>query len=214
MNKYAKIALDGMITNNPTFKLVLGTCSTLALSTSASNGIGMGLSVTAVLLLSNVIISLLRRAIPDIVRIPAFIVIIATLVTVLKMFLFKYIPNLYDSMGVFLPLIVVNCLILGKAESFASKNPVLDSALDGLFAGLGFTLALTAIAVIREFLGSGSLFGVQIMPFSIGFFTTSAGAFFVYGLCIAVFVLITDRVEQRSRAAKAAAERKLLKEGL
>lgn len=210
MNKYAKIAVNGMITNNPTFKLVLGACSTLALTTSATNGIGMGLSVTIVLLLSNTIISLLRKVIPDTVRIPAYIVIIATLVTILKMFLYKYIPDLYDSMGVFLPLIVVNCLILGKAESFASKNPVFDSAIDGLSAGLGFTFALTLMGIIREFLGSGSIFGFSIMSFTIGFFTTSAGAFFVYGMCIAAFVQITGSVERSSRIRRVAAERKTL----
>lgn len=210
MNKYAKIAVNGMITNNPTFKLVLGACSTLALTTSATNGIGMGLSVTIVLLLSNTIISLLRKVIPDTVRIPAYIVIIATLVTILKMFLYKYIPDLYDSMGVFLPLIVVNCLILGKAESFASKNPVFDSAIDGLSAGLGFTFALTLMGVIREFLGSGSIFGFSIMPFTIGFFTTSAGAFFVYGMCIAAFVQITGSIERSSRIRRVATERKKL----
>lgn len=200
--KYGKIAYDGLITNNATFKLVLGTCATLAMSTSAVNSFGMGLSVTVVLLLSNVLISLLRKVIPNTVRIPAFVVIIATMVTLLRMVLDKYIPDLYDSMGVFLPLIVVNCVILGRAEAFASKNPVLDSAIDGIATGLGLTFALTLIGIIREFLGSGSFFGIQVMDFKIGFFTNSAGAFFVYGICIALFVLVTNKLEQARRVKK------------
>lgn len=200
--KYGKIAYDGLITNNATFKLVLGTCATLAMSTSAINSFGMGLSVTVVLLLSNVLISLLRKVIPNTVRIPAFVVIIATMVTLLRMVLDKYIPDLYDSMGVFLPLIVVNCVILGRAEAFASKNPVLDSAIDGIATGLGLTFALTFIGIIREFLGSGSFFGIQVMDFKIGFFTNSAGAFFVYGICIALFVLLTNKMEQARRVRK------------
>ena len=200
--KYGKIAYDGLITNNATFKLVLGTCATLAMSTSAINSFGMGLSVTVVLLLSNVLISLLRKVIPNTVRIPAFVVIIATMVTLLRMVLDKYIPDLYDSMGVFLPLIVVNCVILGRAEAFASKNPVLDSAIDGIATGLGLTFALTFIGIIREFLGSGSFFGIQVMDFKIGFFTNSAGAFFVYGICIALFVLVTNKMEQARRVKK------------
>ena len=200
--KYGKITYDGLITNNATFKLVLGTCATLAMSTSAINSFGMGLSVTVVLLLSNVLISLLRKVIPNTVRIPAFVVIIATMVTLLRMVLDKYIPDLYDSMGVFLPLIVVNCVILGRAEAFASKNPVLDSAIDGIATGLGLTFALTFIGIIREFLGSGSFFGIQVMDFKIGFFTNSAGAFFVYGICIALFVLLTNKMEQARRVKK------------
>lgn len=200
--KYGKIAYDGLITNNATFKLVLGTCATLAMSTSAINSFGMGISVTVVLLLSNVLISLLRKVIPNTVRIPAFVVIIATMVTLLRMVLDKYIPDLYDSMGVFLPLIVVNCVILGRAEAFASKNPVLDSAIDGIATGLGLTFALTFIGIIREFLGSGSFFGIQVMDFKIGFFTNSAGAFFVYGICIALFVLVTNKMEQARRVKK------------
>lgn len=203
MKKYGKIAYDGLITNNATFKLVLGTCATLGMSTSAVNSFGMGLSVTVVLLLSNVIISLLRNVIPNTVRIPAFVVIIATMVTLLRMVLEKYIPDLYDSMGVFLPLIVVNCVILGRAEAFASKQPVLDSAADGIFTGLGLTCALTLIGVIREFLGSGSFFGVRVMDFKIGFFTNAAGAFFVYGICIALFVLITDQIDRAKRVKRA-----------
>ena len=202
VKKYGKIAYDGLITNNATFKLVLGTCATLGMSTSAANSFGMGLSVTVVLLLSNVLVSMLRKVIPNTVRIPAFVVIIATMVTLLRMVLEKYIPDLYDSMGVFLPLIVVNCVILGRAEAFASKNPVLDSAVDGIATGLGLTFALTFIGIVREFLGSGSFFGIQVMDFKIGFFTNSAGAFFVYGICIALFVLVTNKMEQARRVRK------------
>lgn len=200
--KYGKIAYDGLVTNNATFKLVLGTCATLAMSTSAVNSFGMGLSVTVVLLLSNVIISLLRKIIPNTVRIPAFVVIIATMVTLLRMVLDKYIPDLYDSMGVFLPLIVVNCVILGRAEAFASKRPVIDSAIDGVATGLGLTFALTFIGIIREFLGSGSFFGIQVTDFRIGFFTNAAGAFFVYGICIALFVFVANKAEQARRVKK------------
>ncbi|MDE6058591.1 MAG: electron transport complex subunit RsxE [Clostridia bacterium] len=203
MNKYGKITLNGLVTNNAAFKLVLGTCSALAMSASAINGFGMGICVTVVLLLSNVLISLLRKIIPNAVRIPAFVVIIATLVTILKMFLDKFIPDLYDAMGVFLPLIVVNCLILGRAEAFASKQPVLDSALDGIASGLGFTAALTIMGIIRELLGEGSFFGLHLWDFQIKFFTNSAGAFFVYGICIALFLFITDKVEKSFRKKKA-----------
>ena len=203
MNKYGKIAFDGLVTNNASFKLVLGTCAALGMSSSAVNGFGMGISVTVVLLFSNVIISLLRKVIPSTVRIPAFIVIIATMVTLLRMVLEKYIPSLYDSMGVFLPLIVVNCIILGRAEAFASKQPVLDSAIDGVATGLGFTLALTLMGIIRELLGSGSFFGIELWDFSIGFFTNAAGAFFTYGICIAIFLLITDSVEKSLRKKRA-----------
>ena len=135
-------------------------------------------------------------------RIPAFVVIIATMVTLLRMVLDKFIHDLYDAMGVFLPLIVVNCVILGRAEAFASKHPVLDSAIDGIATGLGLTFALTFIGIIREFLGSGSFFGIQVMDFKIGFFTNSAGAFFVYGICIALFVLVTNKMEQARRVKK------------
>lgn len=207
MNKYGKIAVNGLVTNNATFKLVLGTCATLGLSSSALNGLGMGLSVTVVLLLSNVIISLLRKVIPSTVRIPAFIVVIATMVTLLRMFLDKFLPDLYSSMGVFLPLIVVNCIILGRAEAFASKQPVLDSALDGVATGLGFTIAITILGIIREFFGSGSFFGIKLWDFSIGFFTNSAGAFFVYGICIALFVFFNDKVDKNFRAKRAQALR-------
>lgn len=192
-----KIGLDGVLRNNPTFRLVLGTCPTLALTTAGMNGIGMGLAVTFVLIFSNVIISALRKVIPNEVRIPAFVLIIATFVTLLRMLLEKFIPSLYESMGVYLPLIVVNCIILGRAESFASKNPVLHSAFDGLFTGIGFTLALTIMGIIREFLGAGAFFGKTLWDFRIEFFSSAAGAFFVYGLCIAIFNFVYTKIESR-----------------
>ena len=187
MGKFTKIATDGLIKENPTLKLVLGTCPTLALTTAAMNGIGMGLAVTFVLICSNVLISLLKKIIPNAIRIPVFVLIIATFVTIVKLALDKFIPSLYDTLGVYLPLIVVNCIILGRAESFASKNPVLDSALDGLFMGLGFTISITLMGLVREFLGSGAVFGITLFDFSIGFFSSSAGAFFTYGVFIALF---------------------------
>lgn len=193
------IAIDGLLKNNPTLRLVLGTCPVLALSTSAMNGIGMGAAVVFILMCSNILISLLRNIIPNSVRIPAFVLIIATFVTVVRMVMEKYIPNLYSSLGVYLPLIVVNCIILGRAESFASKNPVLASAFDGLFNGLGFALALTLMGIVREILGSGSVFGIILWNFKIEFFTSAAGAFFVYGMMIAIFNAIYTKVESISR---------------
>ena len=198
-NDYKQIAFNGIIANNPTLRLVLGTCATLALTTSAINGVGMGLTVTFILLCSNVFISLLRKFIPSAVRIPAFVLIIATFVTVVRMMLYKFLPDLYDSMGVFLPLIVVNCIILGRAEAFASKNDVLASALDGVSNGVGFTLALTTMGIVRELFGKGSLFGVTLWEFKIGFFTNPAGAFLVYGICIAVFNYIYDKFEEKAK---------------
>ncbi len=195
MNKYKKITLDGIIFNNPTFMLVLGTCPTLAMiKSSAMSAVGMGLCVVVVLTLSNMIISALRKIIPNEVRIPCYIVIIATLVTLVQMVLEKFVPDLYDSLGTFLALIVVNCIVLGRAEAFANKHTVLESAVDGLANGLGFTLALGFMGIICELLGSASLFGVK-MPwtFKIKIFSTPAGAFIVYGLCIAIFTYIMDK---------------------
>lgn len=227
-NKVKDIALDGVVRQNPTFKLVLGTCPTLALTTAAASCLGMGLAVTFVLICSNVIISLLRNIIPDKVRIPCFIVIIATFVTVVRMVMEAYMPDLYESLGVYLPLIVVNCIILGRAESFASHNPVGDSALDGLFMGIGFTLALTLMGCFREILAFGSVFGVDVWKaqplldeagnvvkdaltgqvvygdkFGIGFFGSSAGAFLTYGLFIAVFTAISNAVDRKIKHVNA-----------
>lgn len=207
MGKFKKLASNGLIFENPTFRLVLGTCPTLALTTAASNGIGMGLAVTFVLICSNVLISMLKNVIPGTVRIPAYVLIIATFVTIVKLVLDKFLPDLYDTLGVYLPLIVVNCIILGRAESFASKNPVGDSALDGLFMGLGFTAALTLMGTVREILGSASIFGFALWDanaFSIGFFTSSAGAFFTYATFIAVFNYIVGKAETKSKAKQKA----------
>lgn len=203
MNKYKKITLDGVIFSNPTFMLVLGTCPTLAMiKSSATSAAGMGLCVLVVLTLSNMIISALRKVIPNQVRIPCYIVIIATLVTLVQMLLEKFMPSLYDSLGTFLALIVVNCIVLGRAEAFANKHTVLESAVDGIANGLGFTLALTVMGIVCEFLGSGSIFGLKIMDFKIAMFSSPAGAFIVYGLSIALFTYIID-VFQRSRRVKA-----------
>ncbi|MDE6075461.1 MAG: electron transport complex subunit RsxE [Clostridia bacterium] len=203
MNKYKKITLDGIIFSNPTFMLVLGTCPTLAMiKSSATSAAGMGLCVLVVLTLSNMIISALRKVIPNQVRIPCYIVIIATLVTLVQMVLEKFLPSLYDSLGTFLALIVVNCIVLGRAEAFANKHTVLESAVDGIANGLGFTIALTVMGIVCEFLGSGSLFGLKIMDFKIAMFSSPAGAFIVYGLSIALFTYIID-VFQRSRRVKA-----------
>ncbi len=203
MNKYKKITLDGIIFSNPTFMLVLGTCPTLAMiKSSATSAAGMGLCVLVVLTLSNMIISALRKVIPNQVRIPCYIVIIATLVTLVQMVLEKFLPSLYDSLGTFLALIVVNCIVLGRAEAFANKHTVAESAVDGIANGLGFTIALTVMGIVCEFLGSGSLFGLKIMDFKIAMFSSPAGAFIVYGLSIALFTYIID-VFQRSRRVKA-----------
>lgn len=199
MNKYKKITLDGLLFANPTFMLVLGTCPTLGLIASASSAMGMGLTVVVILTLSNMLISALRKVIPNEVRIPAYIIIIATLVTFARMFLEKFIPDLYDSLGGFLALIVVNCIILGRAEAFANKHTVLESAVDGLANGFGFTLALTVMGIICEFIGKGSLFGLQIMNFKVAIFSKPAGAFIVYGICIALFVYIMDIVQRNLR---------------
>ena len=211
--QFKKITLDGLIFQNPTFMLVLGTCPTLGLISSATSAAGMGLTVVFILTLSNILISLLRKVIPNEVRIPCYIVIIATLVTFARMLLEKFLPDLYDGLGGFLALIVVNCIILGRAEAFANKHTVLESAVDGLANGLGFTAALTVMGIICEFIGSGSLFGLKIMDFNIAVFSTPAGAFLVYGLCIALFVYIIDGFERARRVkANKLARENMLKE--
>lgn len=196
---YKQLAKSGILSSNPTLKLVLGTCPTLALTTLAMNGIGMGLAVTFVLMCSNAIISLLRKVIPNTVRIPAFVLIIATFVTIVRLLLDKLLPSIYESLGIYLPLIVVNCIILARAESFASKNPVLPSIADGLFMGIGFTLALTVMGAFRELLGSGALFGFKLFNFGIEFFSSSAGAFFTYAIFIAMFSLVSEKIERKSK---------------
>lgn len=181
MNKYTERIHNGVIKENPTFVMMLGMCPTLAVTSSAFNAIGMGLSTTVVLILSNIMISALRKIIPDRVRIPAFIVVVASFVTIVQLLLKAYIPLLDSALGVYIPLIVVNCIILGRAESYASKNPVLLSALDGVGMGLGFTVGLTLIGIFREILGSGAIFGLQFIPdtFHIAIFVMAPGAFFV-----------------------------------
>jgi electron transport complex protein RnfE len=179
----------GLFKENPTFRIVLGMCPTLAVTTLAANGLGMGLSTTAVLVGSNLMISLLRKVIPDKIRIPAYIIIIATFVTMVDMLLNAYQPDLHSQLGIFIPLIVVNCIILGRAEAFASKNPVLSSVADGLGMGLGFTLSLTILGSLRELVANGTLFGVNILgagyePFKV--FGSPPGAFIALGLLMAL----------------------------
>ena len=188
-NSISERLINGLIKENPTFVLMLGMCPTLAVTTSAVNGLGMGLTTMVVLALSNMFISLLRTIIPDKVRIPAFIVIIASFVTVVELLLKAYIPFLYDALGLYIPLIVVNCIILGRAEAYASKNGVLSSLFDGIGMGLGFTAALTIIGAVRELLGAGEIFGFGIMPESYvpcSIFVLAPGAFFVLAALTAI----------------------------
>ena len=182
MGKCTERLYNGIVKENPTFVQMLGMCPTLAVTSSAINGAGMGLSTTCILVLSNAFISLLRKVIPDKVRIPSYIVIIASFVTVIQFLMQAYLPSLNDSLGIYIPLIVVNCIILGRAESYASKNKVLPSIFDGLGMGLGFTLSITCIGAVREILAAGSIFGFRIMPDSyvtINIFGLAPGAFFV-----------------------------------
>lgn len=200
------VLLGGVITENPTFRLVLGTCPTMAVTTSATNGVGMGAAATFVLIGSNVVISLLRNFIPDKIRIPAFIVVICTFVTMVQMFMQAFVQELYASLGMFIPLIVVNCIILARAEAFASKNPVLPSAVDGLGMGLGFTIAITVMGAIRELIGSGTVFGMQVFGASYEpmlLLVLPTGGFLVFGLMLASINIITGKFEAR-RAKKAA----------
>ena len=212
--KIKDIALDGVVRQNPVFKLVLGTCPTLAVTVSLANALGMGAAVIFVLVCANVLISLLRNVIPDKVRIPAFIMIIATFVTIVILVFEKFLPDLYDSLGIFLPLIVVNCLILGRAESFASQNKVGYAALDGVFMGVGFMLGLMVMALVREVLGLGQFFGIELWTgFSIGMLTTSAGGFLVFGLLIAAFVAGSNAIANKmKRKQKALAVQKVAEE--
>lgn len=187
MNKF-KILLNGLIKENPTFVLLLGMCPTLGTTTSAINGLGMGLATTFVLMCSNTVISLIKNLIPDMVRIPSFIVVIATFVTILQMIMQAYVPALYASLGLFIPLIVVNCIVLGRAEAFAAKNDPLSSLFDGIGMGLGFTMALTLLGLVRELLGSGCAFGCQVWGEEYGVlaFVLAPGAFIVLGFLIAI----------------------------
>ncbi len=196
MGKNSKLQLivDGIVKNNPTFVLVLGMCPTLGTTTSAINGMGMGLATMIVLILSNITISAIARFIPDKVRIPSYIVVIASFVTIVQLLLQAYVPVLYEALGIFLPLIVVNCIILGRAEAFANKNSVGDSALDGVGIGLGFTIALTAVGLVREILGSGSAFGLKfIQGDGMLAFVLAPGAFIVLAYLMVIFRNITKK---------------------
>ena len=204
MSKVIERLYNGIIKENPTLVLMLGMCPTLAVTTSAINGVGMGLTTTVVLVMSNLLISMLRKVIPDSMRIPAFIVIIASFVTVVQLLLEAYIPSLYSALGIYIPLIVVNCIILGRAEAYASKNNVILSIFDGIGMGLGFTLGLTLIGAIREILGAGSVFGFKFIPDSmetLTIFILAPGAFFV----LAVLTAIMNKIKMKNGNANAGA---------
>lgn len=198
-NTPAERLYNGIIKENPTFVLMLGMCPTLAITTSATNGIGMGLTTTVILAASNLMISLLRNFIPDRVRMPAFIVVVASFVTVVQLLLQGFIPSLYDSLGIYIPLIVVNCIILGRAEAYASKNKPIASLFDGIGMGLGFTLALTVLGAIREILGAGTIFGFNFLAGNttsfqpITIFVMAPGAFFVLAMVVALMNKIKDK---------------------
>jgi electron transport complex protein RnfE len=189
MNNNFKVLINGIIKENPIFVLLLGMCPTLATTSSAINGMSMGLATMFVLICSNMVISMLKNVIPDMVRIPSFIVVIATFVTIIEMLMNAYVPALAESLGIFIPLIVVNCIVLGRAESFASRNGVLSSIFDGVGIGLGFTLALTLLGASRELLGTGKIFSQTIYPEQYGslLFVLAPGAFIVLGFLIAIF---------------------------
>ena len=201
----SSVFMNGIITENPTLRLVLGTCPTLAVTTSAINAIGMGAAATFVLIGSNAVISLLRNIIPDKVRIPAFIAVICTFVTIVQMVMQAFLPSLYESLGMFIPLIVVNCIILARAEAFASKNGVLASAVDGLGMGLGFTLGLTLLSCLREILGAGTVFGMAVLPAGfkpMAIAVQPAGGFILLGVLLGAVTMITARLERRKEAGR------------
>lgn len=203
MNKCTERLYNGLVKENPTFVLMLGMCPTLAVTTSAINGVGMGLSTTVVLIMSNMLISMLRKIIPDSVRMPAFIVIVASFVTIVQFLMEGFVPSLYDSLGLYIPLIVVNCIILGRAESYASKNPVVPSIFDGLGMGLGFTMGLTLIGLFRELLGAGQIFGFQILSLSwftpITIFVMAPGAFLVLACLVAVMKIVREKMAAKGK---------------
>lgn len=186
MNKITERLYNGIIKENPTFVMMLGMCPTLAVTTSCINGIGMGLTTTVVLALSNTIISLMRKIIPDKVRVPAFIVIVASFVTLVQFMLEAYLPALNDALGIYIPLIVVNCIILGRAESYAYKNPVVPSLFDGIGMGLGFTIALGLLGALREIIGSGKIFGIELFSEPVRVIGLAPGAFFVLAALVAI----------------------------
>lgn len=203
MNKNVERLYNGLIKENPTFVLMLGMCPTLAVTSSAINGLGMGLSTTVVLVCSNLLISAFRKVIPNGVRMPAFIVIVASLVTMVQFIMNAYTPSLSESLGVYIPLIVVNCIILGRAESYASKNPVVPSIFDGIGMGLGFTFGLTCIGLIRELLGAGQIFGFQLLSLEwftpITIFVMAPGAFLVLACLVAIMNIVRAKMEAKGK---------------
>ena len=207
MKELRKIFMNGIIDENPTFRMVLGMCPTLAITTAVFNGIGMGLATTAVLVCSNLFISLLRKVIPDEIRIPAFIVVIATFVTIVQLVIKAFLPALDAALGMFIPLIVVNCIIFARAESFAFKNPPLLSIADGLGMGLGFTFAITLLSIIREALGAGTIFGMNVMPASyqpMAIMVQVPGGFVTLGLLLIAVNGIRKLIEKKSARKEAA----------
>ena len=195
---------NGLLNENPTFRLLLGMCPTLAISTAASSGVGMGLATTFVLVFSNMVISMLRHIIPERVRIPGFIVVIATFVTIIDLIIKAFLPSMSDTLGIYIPLIVVNCIIFARAESFASKNPPVLSIADGLGMGLGFTFAITLLSVIRELLGNGTFFGLQVMPASyqpMGIMTQVPGGFITLGLLLILVNALSNKSKKKGAAA-------------
>ena len=204
MNNF-KVLMNGIIKENPTFVLLLGMCPTLGTTSSAINGMGMGLATMFVLICSNVVISLIKNLIPDMVRIPSFIVVIASFVTLLQMVMQAYVPGLYATLGLFIPLIVVNCIVLGRAEAFAAKNNPIASFFDGLGMGLGFTVGLTAIGIVRELIGSGKIFGFQVMPSAyepVTIFILAPGAFLVLTLLVALQNRVKRSLEKKGIETK------------
>ena len=199
MKKYWERLWNGLIKENPVLVLMLGMCPALAVSTQAFNGIGMGLSTLAVLVLSNLVISCLRKVIPDQVRLPAYIVIVASLVTVTELLIKAYLPDVYEALGIYIPLIVVNCIILGRAEAYANKHTPMLSVMDGIGMGLGFTIALTLAGALRELLGVGKIFGVQLLPegFGMAIFIQPPGAFLIFALMIAILNAAGIKTRQR-----------------
>ena len=202
MNRCTERLYNGLVKENPTFVLMLGMCPTLAVTTSATNGVGMGLSTTVVLVLSNMLISMLRKIIPDSVRMPAFIVVVASFVTIVQFLLEGFVPSLNDALGLYIPLIVVNCIILGRAEAYASKNPPIPSLFDGMGMGLGFTLSITILAAFRELIGAGTVFGVKVMPKAYEpatIFILAPGAFFVLAFLAAIRAKLQDKKPEGER---------------
>lgn len=216
MNTAGERLYNGIVKENPTFVMMLGMCPTLAVTTSAINGLGMGLTTMVILALSNLIISMLRKVIPDDVRVPAFIVIVASFVTIVQFLLQAYIPTLNESLGLYIPLIVVNCIILGRAESYASKNPVMPSIFDGIGMGLGFTVGLTAIGIVREVIGTGAIFGQQLLPLAdaaagkggyvpVTIFILPPGAFLVLAFLVALQNKVRNNAARKGKKVVEAA---------